>query len=47
MATGMLNKVSKMVPVEVKLKAYYALINSKLVYGILSWGMSSNRNTVK
>ena len=26
MATGMLNKVSNMVPVEVKLKAYYALI---------------------
>ena len=26
MATGMLNRVSKMVPVEVKLKAYYALI---------------------
>ena len=46
MATGMLHRVSKIVPVEVKLKAYYGLIYSKLIYGILSWGKGSDRNKV-
>ena len=31
MATGMLNRVTKMAPVEVELKVYYALIYSKLI----------------
>ena len=31
---------------EVKLKAYYALIYPKLIYGILSWGKSSHGNKV-
>ena len=39
MATGMLKIVSNMVHVEVKLKAYYALIQSKLIYGSLSRGI--------
>ena len=43
-ATRMVNSVSKMVTVEVKLKAYYALIYSKLIYSILSWGKNSNEN---
>ena len=42
----MVNSVSKMAPVEVKLKAYYVLIYSKLIHDILSWGKSSYRNTV-
>ena len=46
MASGMLNRVSKLIPAEVKLKAYYALIYSKLIYGILSWGKSSHGNKV-
>ena len=37
MDSGILNKVSKLIPVEVKLNAYYALIYSKLIYGLLSW----------
>ena len=46
METGMLFKVSKLVLVEVKLKAYYALIYSKLIYETLSWGKSSYGNKV-
>ena len=38
MGTWLLNRVSNIVSVEVKLKAYKALIYSKLIYGILSWG---------
>ena len=46
MATGMLNRVSNIVPVEVKLKAYYAVIYSRLIHGILSWGKGSYGNKV-
>ena len=46
MATGMLNMVSNMVSVEVKLKSYYSLIYSKLIYVILSWGKSFHGNKV-
>ena len=42
----MLNNVLKMVLVEIKLKAYYALLQSKLIYDILSRGMSSHGNKV-
>ena len=34
----MLNRVSKLEPVEVKLIAYFALIYSRLVYSFISWG---------
>ena len=44
MATGMLNRVSIMVPLEVKFKAYYALNYSRLICGILSWVKSSYGN---
>ena len=46
MATGMLYRVSKMIPVEVKLRAYYALLYTKLINGILSWGKRSYGNKV-
>ena len=46
MATRMLKRISKMVSVEVMLKAYYALIYSKLIHGILCWGKSSYGNKV-
>ena len=46
MASEILNRVSKLIPAEVMLKAYYALIYSKLIHGILSWGKSSNGNKV-
>ena len=46
MASGMLNRISKLLPPEIKLKAYYALIYSKLIYGISSWGKSSIHNKV-
>ena len=44
MASGMLNRVSKLIPAEVKLKAYFDLIYSK--YGILSWGKSFHGHKV-
>ena len=42
----MLNRVSRLVPIEVKVKAYYALIYSKVIYAILSWGKSCLENEV-
>ena len=44
MATGMLNRISSLVPIEVKLKAYYALVDSKLMHSIISLGKISHGN---
>ena len=46
MSTGLLYRVSTLVPLKVKLNAYYALIYSRISYAITVWGKSSigNRN---
>ena len=46
-ASGMLKRVSRLVPIEAQLKADYALIYSKLVYGIMFWSKSYHGNKVK
>ena len=43
-SSGLLNRVSKFKPAEVQFEAYYALIYSKLIYGLLFWGKSSHGN---
>ena len=45
-STGVLRRVSNLVPVDVRLKIYYALIYSRMTYAITVWGRSSigNRN---
>jgi len=37
-ATGMLNRVMFLLPVSVRLKLYYAMIYSRVCYGVTSWG---------
>jgi len=37
-ATGMLNRVSFLIPVNVRLKIYYAMIYSRVSYGVITWG---------
>ena len=46
MSTGLLYRVSTLVPLKVKLHAYYALIYSRISYAITVWGKSpiGNRN---
>ena len=46
MSTGWLYRVSTLVPLKVRLNAYYALIYSRISYAITVWGKSSlgNRN---
>jgi len=40
-ASGMLNRLSSVLPVSVRMKIYFALIYSKVNYGIISWGKSN------
>jgi len=44
-SVGIINKISSMVPPASKKLLYYALIYSKVSYGILAWGRSSLSNT--
>jgi len=37
-AIGMLKRVSLLLPVNVRLKLYYAMIYSRVSYGVISWG---------
>jgi len=43
-AIGMINRVSGLVPPNVKLKMYYSLIYSRVSYGVSVWGRSSILN---
>jgi len=40
-ATGILNRFSSLLPFSVRLKIYFALVYSRVSYGILSWGHCS------
>ena len=43
-ATGMLNRVSTLIPKQVKFNVYFALIHSRLSYAVTVWGGSSRSN---
>jgi len=44
---GMLNRISNLIPPNVKLSIYYSLIFSRVSYGIVSWGSSGLTNAAR